>query len=47
LEAKPDDIKSLADNQVELTAAAEKFDAIEKALKSADLTIRAFQIEMR
>jgi YebC/PmpR family DNA-binding regulatory protein len=39
LEAGPDDIKTVGADQVELIAAMEKFDDIEKALKTADLAV--------
>ena len=41
LEAEPDDIKTAANNQVEVIAPVEKFDAVEKALKAANLAISA------
>jgi YebC/PmpR family DNA-binding regulatory protein len=39
LDAEPDDLRPAADGQVEVIAAPEKFDALEKALKTANLTV--------
>ncbi|MDR0533464.1 MAG: YebC/PmpR family DNA-binding transcriptional regulator [Verrucomicrobiales bacterium] len=44
LEAEPDDIKSAANNQIEVIAPVEKFDAVEKALKTANLAISASKL---
>ncbi len=44
LSAEPDDFQAAADGQVEVTAAPEKFDAVEKTLKAAGLAISVGQL---